>query len=159
MKNKENDKEIVYQVSFDPYKIAEKDKESKKIFIDDKFIALSVGSQVHFGESFKSTLLIDVHYDSDTKETLTEQIPQLESFGSVVAINPNFKDEKLINKLKELDIISDTNEKVNYENKNYELVKVNLEELSKYKPFGDTVLKDYISIEKHRESIKGKEIE
>lgn len=159
MKNKENDKEIVYQVSFDPYKIAEKDKESKKIFIDNKFIALSVGSQVHFGESFKSTLLIDVHYDSDTKETLTEQIPQLESFGSVVAINPNFHDEKLINKLKELDIISDTNEKVNYENKNYELVKVNLEELSKYKPFGDTVLKDYISIEKHRESIKGKEIE
>jgi len=159
MKNKENDKEIVYQVSFDPYKIAEKDKESKKIFIDNKFIALSVGSQVHFGESFKSTLLIDVHYDSDTKETLTEQIPQLESFGSVVAINPNFKDEKLINKLKELDIISDTSEKVNYENKNYELVKVNLEELSKYKPFGDTVLKDYISIEKHRESIKGKEIE
>lgn len=159
MKNKENDKEIVYQVSFDPYKIAEKDKESKKIFIDNKFIALSVGSQVHFGESFKSTLLIDVHYDSDTKETLTEQIPQLESFGSVVAINPNFKDERLINKLKELDIISNTSEKVNYENKNYELVKVNLEELSKYKPFGDTVLKDYISIEKHRESIKGKEIE
>jgi len=152
-------KEVVYQVTFDPYEIGKKDNEAKKIYLDDKYIALSVGGEIYYGEDFKSTLLIDVHYDSDTKKTLTKQIPQLESFGNIVAINPEFKDKKMISKLRELDILSDTIEKVNYENKDYELVKVNLEELSKYKPFGDTILKDYMYMEKHRENIKGKEIE
>lgn len=155
---KEVKEEIIYQVSFDPYKIGVEKEDSKKIFVDGKQIALSVGSQLNTKNDFKSTLLIDIHYDSDHKETLTEQIPQLESFGSVVALNPKFKDKKTIDKLKELDILSQTLETVDFNHKKYELVKVNLDELMLYKPFGDSILKDYKSIEKHRESSKGNEI-
>lgn len=155
---KEVKEEIVYQVSFDPYKIGVEKGDSKKIFVDGKQIALSVGSQINMKYGFKSTLLIDVHYDSDNKATLTEQIPQLEGFGTIVALNPKFKDKKTIEKLKELDIISQTLETVDFNNKKYELVKVNLDELMLYKPFGDSILKDYKSIEKHRENSKGNEI-
>lgn len=155
---KEVKEEIVYQVSFDPYKIGVEKGDSKKIFVDGKQIALSVGSQINMKYGFKSTLLIDVHYDSDNKATLTEQIPQLEGFGTIVALNPKFKDKKTIEKLKELDIISQTLEIVDFNNKKYELVKVNLDELMLYKPFGDSILKDYKSIEKHRENSKGNEI-
>ncbi len=149
---------LVYGYILDPYKIGVESKDNKKIFVDGKQIALSVGSQINMKYGFKSTLLIDVHYDSDHKETLTEQIPQLEDFGSIIALNPKFKDKKTIDKLKELDIISHTLETVDFKNKKYELVKVNLDELMLYKPFGDSILNDYKSIEKHRESSKGKEI-
>lgn len=158
MEKKLNNEEVVYQVSFDPYKIGIESKDNKKIVVDGKPIALSVGSQINMRLGFKCTLLIDVHYDSEHKDTLTEQIPQIEEYGSIVALNPKFKDKKTIDKLKELNIISQTLETVNYKNKEYELVKVNLDELMLYKPFGDSILKDYKSIEKHRESSKEKEI-
>lgn len=158
MEKKLNNEEVVYQVSFDPYKIGIESKDNKKIVVDGKPIALSVGSQINMRLGFKCTLLIDVHYDSEHKDTLTEQIPQIEEYGSIVALNPKFKDKKIIDKLKELNIISQTLETVNYKNKEYELVKVNLDELMLYKPFGDSILKDYKSIEKHRESSKEKEI-
>lgn len=158
MKKELNKENTVYQVSFDPYKVGTESKDNKKIIIDGKQIALSVGSQINMKYGFKCTLLIDVHYDSNTELTLTEQIPQLESFGNIVALNPKFKDKKTIEKLKELDIISQTLETVNFNNKKYELVKVNLNELMLYKPFGDSILKDFKSIEKIRESSKGNEI-
>ena len=158
MAKKLNNEEVVYQVSFDPYKIGIESKDNKKIVVDGKPIALSVGSQINMRLGFKCTLLIDVHYDSEHKETLTEQIPQIEEYGSIVSLNPKFKDKKTIDKLKELNIISQTLETVNYKNKEYELVKVNLDDLMLYKPFGDSILKDYKSIEKYRESSKEKEI-
>jgi len=156
---KEKNNEMMYSVSIDLYKASTMEDDAKKIFVDGKQIGLSVGSQVCFGKEFKSTLLIDVHYDSEHSNTLTELIPQLESFGNIIAINPKFKDKKLINQLKELDIISDTIDKVNYKKKEYELVKVNLTELMKYKPFGDSMLKDFKEIEYHNEKVKGEELE
>lgn len=156
---KEVDKnEIVYQVTLDPYKISVNTKDNKKIFLDDKQIGISVGGHLSAGGEFKSTLLIDIHYDSDTTETLTKPIPQLESFGSIIALNPEFKNKRVIDKLTELGIISKPLETVNYKKQDYDLVKVNLEELLSYKPFGDSILNDYISIEKHRQSQKEKEL-
>lgn len=156
---KEKNNKMMYSVSIDLYNASIMENDAKKIFIDDKQIGLSVGSQVHFGKEFQSTLLIDVHYDSEHSNTLTEIIPQLESFGNIIAINPKFKDQRLINKLKELDIISDTIDRVNYKNKEYELVKVNIPELMEYKPFGDGMLKDFKDIEYHNEKTKGEELE
>ena len=153
-----NKDEIMYEVSFDQYKISTNGKDSKKIFIDDKQIGLSVGGYLSAGDDFKSTLLIDILYDSEHEETLTTQIPQLESFGSVVALNPKFKNKKVINKLTELGIISKPLEVVNYDKQDYTLVKVNMEELMLYKPFGDSILKDYIGVEKYREKQKEKEL-
>ena len=155
----EKKKEKMYRISFEPYEIVKKNKDAKKIFIDDNFIALSVGSTLSFGDELKSTLHILVYYDNKKYKEFTKQIPNLENFGTTIAINPNFKDDKLIAKLKELDIISDTLETVEYKNKNYDLVKVNIEELMQYKPFGDAILKDYLSIEKDRQEVKEKELE
>lgn len=155
---KEMNEEKVYGCSLDPYKFGIESEENKKIFVDGKQITLSVGSQLNIKDNFKNTLLIDVYYDSENMVSLTEQIPQLESYSSIVALNPKFKDKKTIDKLKELNIISQTLETVNYKNKTYELVKVNLDELMTYKPFGETILSDYKSIEKYRETSKENEI-
>lgn len=158
MSNKQN-KKTVYRFAVDEYKIATSQVNAKKIVIDNQQIGLSVGSQVHFDNEFKSTLLIEILYNNENKETLTEQIPQLESFGNIIAINPEFSNQKVIKKLKELDILSETIDEVSYKQKKYELVKVNLEELKLYKPFGDSVLNDYLSIQRHREREAEKELE
>lgn len=158
MSNKQN-KNTVYRFAVDEYKIATSQVNAKKIVIDNQQIGLSVGSQVHFDNELKSTLLIEILYNNENKETLTEQIPQLESFGNIIAINPEFSNQKVIKKLKELDILSETIDEVSYKQKQYELVKVNLEELKLYKPFGDSVLNDYLSIQRHREREAEKELD
>lgn len=158
MARKENNDVIGYMVSFNPYKMAIESENDKKIYVDGKQVALSVGSQVNFKTGFKCTLSIEVYYNSDDKEILTEQIPQLEDYGNIIALNPKFKNKKIINKLQDLNIISKKLETVKYKNQNYDLVKVNFDELMLYKPFGNSILKDYKSIEKHRENSKDKEL-
>lgn len=149
------DKELMYKVTIDPYKVAANSNENKKIFIDDKQIALSVGGYLSMDDDLHYALLIDVHYDSKNIKTLTDNIPQLESFKNRIAINPNFKDKRVIKKLRELNIISNTIETVNYKGKDYELVDVNIDELKLYKPFGDSILNDFKTIE----TVKSKETE
>ena len=142
-KKVEKSNDDIYQVMIDEYESSIMDDSAKKIFINGKRIGLSVGSQVSWDNGMKSSLLIDVHYDSNHSETLTEHIPQLKSFDNKVAINPSFKNKEIIKKLKELNILSNTIDIINYKRKKYEIVKVNIEELKLYKPFGDTILKDF----------------
>lgn len=132
----------MYEVTIDPYKIGKENEEIKAIVLDDKEIYLSVGGYLSWGD-MPYTLLITAHYDSETSENITDNIPDLKSFEPYIAINPKFKDKKLIAKMKELDLISDTIKEVKYKNKNYEIVKANIELLKEYKPFGDSILKDY----------------
>lgn len=94
------------------------------------------------------SLLIHAHYDKDTEEELTENISELKSFEPYIAINPDFKDKKLVDRLKDLSILSDTVKTVNKDGKEYEIVEVNIDELKEYKPFGDSILKDYRNKEK-----------
>ena len=156
-----NKDDVIYEITIDEYKAVANLKDAKKIYVENKLICLSVGEIVSFENEFKnltSNLLIEVMYDSDTKKQLTTKITKLESFGSVVAIDPNFKDNKVLDKLKELNILSDMIETVSYEDKQYDLSKVNLSELMLYKPFGETTLKNYKAIEERREKMKEKEL-
>lgn len=133
----------MYEVSFNIYEGSKKNKECKPIKIDDNEIYLSVGGYLSLDDRLPYSLLIHVHYDEDTCKELTTNIEELKSFSPYIAINPKFKDKKLIDKLKNLSIISDTIETVKKGKKEYEIVEVNIEELKEYKPFGDSILKDY----------------
>lgn len=132
----------MYEVSFNIYQGSKNDKDCKPIKIDDKEIYLSVGGYLSMGD-MPYSLLIDVHYDEDNCEELTTNISELKSFRPYIAINPDFKDEKLVDKLKDLSILSDTIETVTKDGKEYKIVEVNIDELKEYKPFGDSILKDY----------------
>lgn len=133
----------MYEVSFNIYEGSKKNEECKPIQINDKEIYLSVGGYLSLDSKLPYSLLIHVHYDEDTCEELTTNIEELKSFRPYIAINPDFKDKELIDQLKNLSIISDTIETVNKNNKDYEIVEVNIDELKEYKPFGDSILKDY----------------
>lgn len=137
----------MYEVSFNIYEGSKKDEECKPIEVDGKEIYLSVGGYLSMGD-MPYSLLIHAHYDKDTEEELTENISELKSFEPYIAINPDFKDTKLVNKLKDLSILSDTIETVNKDGKEYKIVEVNIDELKDYKPFGDSILKDYKNKEK-----------
>lgn len=132
----------MYKVNINPYEISKNNIERKAIKIDNEEIYLSVGAHLSMGD-LPYSLLIDVHYSNDKTERLTDSIKDLKSFGTYIAINPKFKDKKLISKLKELSIISDTINKVTRNNKIYEIVEVNIDVLKEYKPFGDSILKDF----------------
>lgn len=133
----------MYSVSFNPYEMGIDIKDNKKIVIDGKEIILSVGSTISSGDDFKATLNIDVYYDKNSYESLTDFIPQLNSFDNKIAINLKFKNQNVIAKLRELGILSETVDKVKYGKKEYEIVTVNLEELKLYKPVGDAILKNF----------------
>lgn len=150
--------EIIYSVSLDPYKAAINTENCKKVFINDKQVGLSVGGHLDMSDELKTTLLIDVHYDSDNTETLTVPIPQLESYDNRIAINPEFKNKEVIDKLTELNIISKPIETVKYKNKDYNLVTVNFDEFMLYEPFGNSILNDFKGIERYREKQKEKEL-
>lgn len=138
----------MYEVSINVYEASKNDKNCKPIEVKDKEIYLSVGGYLSFNNKLPYSLLIHVHYDKDTIKELTTNIAELKSFEPYIAINPDFKDKELIDRLKDLSILSDTIEIVNKDNKKYEIVEVNIEELKDYKPFGDTILKDYKNKEK-----------
>lgn len=137
----------MYEVSFNIYEGSKKDEECKPIEVDGKEIYLSVGGYLSMGD-MPYSLLIHAHYDKDTEEELTENISELKSFEPYIAINPDFKDKKLVDRLKDLSILSDTVKTVNKDGKEYEIVEVNIDELKEYKPFGDSILKDYRNKEK-----------
>lgn len=133
----------MHEVSFNIYEGSKKDKSCKPIEIDNKEIYLSVGSYLSLELTMSNTLLIHIHYDEDKCEKLTTSISKLKSFRPYIAINPDFKDRELIDKLKDLSILSDIIDTVNRENKKYEIVEVNIDVLKEYKPFGKSILKDY----------------
>lgn len=137
----------MYEVSFNIYEGSKKDEECKPIEVDGKEIYLSVGGYLSMGD-MPYSLLIHAHYDKNTEEELTENISELKSFEPYIAINPDFKDKKLVDRLKDLSILSDTVKTVNKDGKEYEIVEVNIDELKEYKPFGDSILKDYRNKEK-----------
>lgn len=137
----------MYEVSFNIYEGSKKDEECKPIEVDGKEIYLSVGGYLSMGD-MPYSLLIHAHYDKDTEEELTENISELKSFEPYIAINPDFKDKKLVDRLKDLSILSDTVKTVNKDGKEYEIVEVNIDELKEYKPFGDSILNDYRNKEK-----------
>ncbi|MDO5569791.1 MAG: hypothetical protein Q4G04_06825 [bacterium] len=132
----------MYRVNINIYETSNNDKDRKSILVNEKPVYLSVGMYMPIDEELSYSLLIDAHYSKTKSETLTANVPELDSFGPYIAINPDIKNKEIINKLKELNIISDTISTSSYNQRDYEIVKVNIEELKAYKPFGDTVLKD-----------------
>lgn len=132
----------MYRVNINIYETSNNDKDRKSILVNEKPVYLSVGMYMPIDEELSYSLLIDAHYSKTKSETLTANVPELDSFGPYIAINPDIKNKEIINKLKELNIISDTISTSSYNQRDYEIVKVNIEELKTYKPFGDTVLKD-----------------
>ena len=136
----------MYKMKINSYEICKKTDDKKRIFLNYKELFLSVGMYLPINDN-PYTLLIDVHYDKDNTETLTKNIKELKSFESFVAINPELKDYQIIDKLKELNIFSDTIDIVLNENKEYEIVKVNINELKQYKPAGNSILNDIKEVE------------
>ena len=102
----------MYRVSLNPYEIGINTKDKKKIIIDDKEVILSVGSCINYEEDFKATLNIEVYYAKNEHDSLTSRVPQLKCFDNKIAINPKFKNQKVIEKLRDLGILSETIEKV-----------------------------------------------
>ena len=143
----------MYEVKYKVYENSQKDEKCKPIMLDDKEVYLDLGAFFSIYHTKPITLLITAHYDKDNREILTENIPQLNNYGSHVAINPDLKNTEIINKLKDLSILSNTIDKVEHDGKEYEIVKVDIDILKEYKPVGVDIL-SYFKMKEPKEISK-----
>lgn len=145
---------MVYQFSLDYY---EKTKESnaKKIYVDDKLVVPSACIDMNFAnnEDLYSSLGLSFYYSSDECEKMTRCIPSIDEKDDLIAILPSFKDDKLIDKMKELKIITDVVSKELYKGEEYRIAKINLEELREYCPFDHAVIDDKIKSKNRKQNM------
>lgn len=153
-----NNSEQIYKTILDrDYILSNTNDKSKNLYVDNEKFSLVVGIHFNCEGKAKINLILEALF-KDKTIAINKSIPVLKSYSNEIAICDDAKNKKVITKLKELNIISDSIRTISYKNKKYEIVEVNLNELKLYEPLGKNIINDFMQFKANNKNVE-KELE